>query len=216
MAPADDDVGGEKSTFRWLDAVRYALAFVVTVLIVTVIAHAIVVVLRPEKLTLKVVGGFVQVENDTSALDPSPTLTFRFTVQAINPGGRARIYYTNIDAFLHGKNPTSTSPAMDFLFFDIRDMVVGQDLLDAIVQTYGDKETVPIPYLNMLYNGGSIPDAMLRLNGTLITEIYSGYNKTDDRPTIYCCSRLTVGGDSSEYTGTDVECTKDDPTCNTT
>jgi hypothetical protein len=61
-----------------IDAARYAVASVVAVLIISVIVNAIEIVLRPESLSLSVIGGamFARPAPQTQPPPPEPTLLF--------------------------------------------------------------------------------------------------------------------------------------------
>ena len=82
--------------FRWLYVARCTVASVVTVLAVAVIARAVVVMLRPEKLQLKLSGGHVEVDHIPSLPPPGNIVKLKFVLWANNPSGRASVYYTNI------------------------------------------------------------------------------------------------------------------------
>uniref|UniRef100_A0A0A9EC90 Late embryogenesis abundant protein LEA-2 subgroup domain-containing protein n=1 Tax=Arundo donax TaxID=35708 RepID=A0A0A9EC90_ARUDO len=196
----DGDAGGdEKSTFRWLDAVRYAVAAVVTVLIVAVIANAIKVVLRPDSLSLSVTGGFVFARPRPA---PTKVVTLGVNLRAQNPSGRVRMYYVDIDVYLFDGNTSasaSTDPEDDSItyFRQPEDIAVAQlEAVDSILQVEATNETMPESF-ELLYNGGGMSDVTLRLDGRLVTEVTSGINRTG-RPTTYYCGPLVVGGGDTD------------------
>nr|BAK06840.1 predicted protein [Hordeum vulgare subsp. vulgare] len=214
MAPAKDDAadGEEKSVFRCLDAVRYVVAAVVTVLIVTVIVYAITVVFRPGNLHLGVVGGSVSVSTSGGERLRRPfnasfhgdNLTFSFTVRAFNPSGRVSIYYRAITAML--KSNLSSSP---FLYLKLPDMALGPQVMvdtNLLMNTFV-QDTDQAYYFNLLGNGSSIDDVLIVLNGSRFDEVNSGHYTNVKEPDVYYCSHITVGGDKEDDgTAADVRC----------
>ncbi|OEL23039.1 hypothetical protein BAE44_0015942 [Dichanthelium oligosanthes] len=190
---------GEKSRFRCLDAARYVFAAAVTVLIMVVVVNAIKVVLRPESLQLSVAGGSLS----TAQLKPPPeeVLGVELNLRAQNPSGRSRMYYLNIRAYLFDKNTSASASSkpeyesiITFIPSDIA--VVQQEAVDSLVSMKLKKRQVDPSYFGMLYNGSRFSDMTLRLDGDLITEVTSEFNKT--RPTSYYCEQLLVGGKNSD------------------
>ncbi|CAD6337954.1 unnamed protein product [Miscanthus lutarioriparius] len=90
-----------------------------TVLIVAVTVHAIKVVLRPEVLSVSVVGGSLPFFNQPLSPSPSPAKNAErvldVKVRFYNPSGRVRMYYTNITVYLFGNDSraTSSNPAAE-------------------------------------------------------------------------------------------------------
>ncbi|CAL5036390.1 unnamed protein product [Urochloa decumbens] len=199
MAAAGGD--GEKSGCRWVDAARYAAAAVVTLLIAVVIVKAIKVVLRPEPLQLWVAGGSVSA---VAIIPPPPTemVKLGLSIWAQNPSDRVRMYFLNITAYLFDKNTSaaaSTDPTYDsMIYFPAKDIVAVQlEGLESVLQMNAKKSNIP-DYFQLLYNGGSMSDVTLRLDGNLITEVTSEVNKT--RRATYYCEQLLVGGDANDKT----------------
>ena len=93
---ADGDDDGKTSAFRCLDAARYTVAAVVTVLIVAVVVTSLKVVLRPQSLRLSVVDGAVY----STPHPASEAVTLQLNLRAENPSGRARMYFLNVTAYL--------------------------------------------------------------------------------------------------------------------
>ncbi|TVU30375.1 hypothetical protein EJB05_21991, partial [Eragrostis curvula] len=190
---------GGGSTFRWLDAARYAVAAVLTVLIVAVIVNAIKVVLRPDSLRLWVVEGAVS----STPLPPEEAVTLGLNLRAENPSGRVRMYLLNITAYLFNNKTveSTTEPADDcIIFFRPGDVAVAQQVaVDTITQVNGTNDDAVMDpfYFDILYAERSvIRDAAMRVEGTLVTEVRSGINRT--RPgTTYYCWPLVVGGKAS-------------------
>jgi hypothetical protein len=124
-ADGDGDGDGDGKT-RCLDVVRYTVAAVVTVLIVTVIVVAIKVVLRPQSLSLSVVGGAVS----STPQSPANIVYLDVKLRAENPSGRARIYFLDITAYLFDDKTvaaSSSTPDEDcFISLDPSDIVVAQ------------------------------------------------------------------------------------------
>ena len=206
---ADEDGDGGKT--RWLDAVRYTVAAVVTVLIVTVIVVAIKVVLRPESLRLSVVGGFV-----SSTPRPGATAAVELNVklQAENPSGRARIYFLNITAYLFDNKTLAAStadPEQDCIInFGRPDFAVAQQMaVFFVMSVLGENETTIMDpnYFGMLYTKRrTISEVVMRVDGRLVTEVRSGANTTSHLATYYCWP-LVVGEDEAR-SGMDVPCTE--------
>ncbi|CAL5044986.1 unnamed protein product [Urochloa decumbens] len=193
--------GGEKSGCRWVDAARYAVAAAVTLLIAVVIVKAIKVVLRPEPLQLWVAGGSVSA---VAIIPPPPTemVKLGLSIWAQNPSDRVRMYFLNITAYLFDKNTSaaaSTDPTYDsMIYFPAKDIVAVQlEGLESVLQMNAKKSNIP-DYFELLYNGGSMSDVTLRLDGNLITEVTSEVNKT--RRATYYCEQLLVGGDANDKT----------------
>ncbi|KAI4973013.1 hypothetical protein ZWY2020_010444 [Hordeum vulgare] len=213
MAPAKDDAadGEEKPVFRCLDAARYVVAAVVTVLIVTVIVYAITVVFRPAT-SISVSSGSVSVSTSGGERLRRPfnasvhgdNLTFSFTVRAFNPSGRVSIYYRAITAML--KSNLSSSP---FLYLTLPDMALGPQVMvdtNLLMNTFV-KVTDQAYYFNLLGNGSSIDDALIVLNGSRFDEVNSGHYTNVKEPDVYYCSHITVGGDKEDDgTAADVRC----------
>ncbi|CAD6337934.1 unnamed protein product [Miscanthus lutarioriparius] len=202
MAPVDGDAA-EKSPFRWIDAARYVVASVVAVLIIAVIVNAIKVVLRPESLFFSVSGGCVPMVriNQSSS---QPMLVLQLGLRADNPAGRARMYYVGITGYLFDKNVSAASlhPSSDCIVsFRVKDKVVEQKkAVVSSVNIKANRRTMERSYFDLLYSGNGstfFRDVTMRLDGTLITEVPSGFNASSRRTTYYC-PQLLVGGDSSD------------------
>ncbi|OEL32708.1 hypothetical protein BAE44_0006268 [Dichanthelium oligosanthes] len=206
-AAGGDDDDGKNSTFRWIHAARYAVALVVTVLIVSVIVNAIKVVLRSDPLHLSVVGGHVstgRLPSPSPSPSPSPPhlldkqVALDFNLRAQNPSGRARMYYVGITAyFFDNKTSSSTS---DLLYecmvaTGVKDIaVLQQEATDTIVRVHVSRDNMP-EYFKSLYDGGRMSGVTLRLNGSLITEVTSKFKVNKTRVTTYYCKELLFGGD---------------------
>ncbi|KAL6606521.1 hypothetical protein ACP70R_042174 [Stipagrostis hirtigluma subsp. patula] len=194
---ADGEGNREKSPFRWLDAARYVVAAVVTVLIVAVIVNAIKVVLRPDSLSFSVLRGSVFARR----IQQPPTLLFDLNIRANNPSGRARMYYVNLTAYLFDRSTPAWSPDPrrdSFLYFRLQDKAVQQQgRVDTMKQVNGTRGvSMEESYFDMLYNA-TLGDVTMRLEGSIITEIRSGFNTTPHWITYYC-RPLVVGGDPDD------------------
>ncbi|CAN6166358.1 unnamed protein product [Urochloa humidicola] len=197
MAAAAASVDGEKSGFRWVDAARYAVAAVVTFLIVVVIVKAIKVVLRPEPLQLWVAGGSVS----AVAIPPPPRemVKLGLSIWAQNPSDRVRMYFLNITGYLFDKNTSASTSKPDYdsmVEFPVKDIVAVQlEGLESVLQMDAKKGAMTPESFDILYNGGSMSDVTLRLDGNLVTEVTSEVNKT--RRATYYCEQLLIGGDDA-------------------
>jgi hypothetical protein len=211
---ADGDDDGKTSAFRCLDAARYTLAAVVTVLIVAVVVTSLKVVLRPESLRLSVVDGAVY----STPQPASEAVTLQLNLRAENPSGRARMYFLNVTAYLFdGATPASTpKPDEDcIIFFNPTDEAVRQEMavdLMTSVEATNDPGVMNQTYFELLYakgGGGVIGDMTLRVDGTLVTEVSSGFNMTRLQVTYYCRPLLVGGSKGGEATTgrKDVLCT---------
>nr|CAB3469279.1 unnamed protein product [Digitaria exilis] len=115
------------------------------------------------------------------------------------------MYYVNIRAYVFDKNTSASSsptPEYDSIFYFKPDGidVLQQEAVDSLMTAKMAKDQVTPPYYDMLYNGSSISDVTLRLDGELVTEVNSRLNET--RPmTSYYCEQLLVGGDSDDLKG---------------
>jgi len=97
--------GDEKPKFRCLDAGRYAVAFTVAVIVLVAIVHAIVTVLRPGDLFVRLDGGHVSV--NVSKESPNP-LSFTFKVDAFTTG--QSIFVEGPGHSAKAKKPSAKSP----------------------------------------------------------------------------------------------------------
>ncbi|WVZ82826.1 hypothetical protein U9M48_030042 [Paspalum notatum var. saurae] len=215
-AAANEDGGdSEKSRFRCLDAARYVVAAAVTVLILAVIVTAIKVVLRLDSLQISVHNRSINTIPIMSPPEPEAALVLELQLRGENPSGRVRMYYLNITAYLFD-NTTSASASTDpesdsVLFFKLpKDIaVLQQEAVDSSLNTNPPvKKNMMDPlYFDMLYNGSRFSDMTLRLDGNLVTEVTSEFNRT--RPTTYYCEQLLVGGnpnDDASKSSEDVVC----------
>ncbi|PAN21079.1 hypothetical protein PAHAL_3G438300 [Panicum hallii] len=191
MAAAD--AVGRKSAFRrGLNATRLAVASAVMVLIVLIVAYAVTVVTRTEELSLSVTGGIIYVTRES--VQPRE-VRLTFSVQANNPSGRARFYYTGLHGLVSLVNNGTSKPIVKFST-GMKDMVVAPNSMlqtDALVHV----DDIPLiaPYFDELYNSSSasiFSNAMLTLNGTLDVGLYSVHNKSSLQ-TVYYCWPLTMG-----------------------
>lgn len=202
--------GEEPGSFRWRDLARYAVAAVVTLVIIAVVVKAIKVVFRPDSLRLSILGGSVYTTPLLSSPSPSPSpqassraaepsLSFSFNLRAENPSGRVRMYYLDIIAYLFNSSTPATTPtpmAECLVPFNIKDTLVKQTLyVDIIKQVtvQRDPEAIMLFAFDALYKtGGTIKDVTMRVDGTLVTEIRSGFNTTPQLVSYYC-RQLVVG-----------------------
>jgi len=207
----------KRSRFRWIDAARYAVASVVAVLIISVIVNAIEIVLRPESLSLSVIGGamFARPAPQTQPPPPEPTLLFYLDLRARNPSGRARMYYLNITVYLfdNSTSPLSPRPEPDsIIYFFLIDTALDQlgkvDMLKEVREKR--RLTMAEFWFDMLYGrtGAAIADVTMRVDGVLVTELRSGFNVT--RRATYLCEPLVVvagdRGDDAYQNLQDVRC----------
>jgi hypothetical protein len=188
------------------------VAAVVTVVIIAVVVKAIKVVFRPDSLRLSILGGSVYTTPSLSPPSPSPSpspqagsraaepsLSFSFKLRAENPSGRVRMYYLDIIAYLFNSSTPATTPAPMaecLVPFEIEDTLVKQTLyVDIIKQVtvQRDPEAIMLFAFDALYKtGGTIKDVTMRVDGTLVTEIRSGFNTTPQLVSYYC-RQLVVG-----------------------
>ncbi|KAG2583283.1 hypothetical protein PVAP13_6KG166824 [Panicum virgatum] len=197
------DSDGEKSSFRWLNAVRYVVAAAVFVLIVAVAANAIKVVLRPDTILFSVPGSSVFTRRFPRSRVEGDKLLFSFTVRALNPSGRARMYYYNITAYFFDNTTTpateSRSPSDDCLIlFELGDMNVAPMQYEdttKVLNTTRDPDHITTSFFDKLNKPAAarINDVVtMRVDGTLVTESISGFNTTP-KLTTYYCRQLVVG-----------------------
>ncbi|CAM0912353.1 unnamed protein product [Alopecurus aequalis] len=205
MAAAADQ--GKTTTswtrFRWLYVARCTVAFVVTVLAVAVIARAVVVMLRPEKLELKLSGGHVAVDYITSLPPPGNVVKLTFVLRANNPSGRASVEYTNITArFTYAlSSPAPTQIAE----FDLTQpiLVSQRTARESIVTvTLTPKEDLPIRYVRAFFEGRVVAGAQLELRGVFVTMASGDVTTTTNIvATYYCWPHAVVDTSSSSAPG---------------
>uniref|UniRef100_A0A0E0L751 Late embryogenesis abundant protein LEA-2 subgroup domain-containing protein n=1 Tax=Oryza punctata TaxID=4537 RepID=A0A0E0L751_ORYPU len=195
--------------FRWLNLARCTVASVVTVLAVVVIARAVVVLLRPEKLRLSVAGGRVSI-NRMAAMKPLPRVNMSFVLRAFNPSGRASVEYTGLTVTLRAIDGDAASPATAAAIiaqFPFPDVPVAQQMAHEAVArvSLAAAEDVPLRYVKALFDGGSI-SAAIQVDGFLTTrmEIDGRISRSDGgAATTFYCLPVTVAvgdGDDDEST----------------
>ncbi|KAI4986928.1 hypothetical protein ZWY2020_019558 [Hordeum vulgare] len=221
MAPAAGNIL-KKSAFRCLDAARYVVAAAVTVLMVTVIVYAVKVVHRPDELSLWIVGGSVSVQRSSNLARPfnasvgGDSLKFTYTMRAVNPSSHVYIYYTNLVAYLRGRN--SSSEMNGFLGLRLQNLAVEQQSTMDMNLMITTPMLVPLQgfYFQELANGGSIADVSLKLNGTRVARnILTGHITTSEQAVYYCTPitfRAGKDDDDDDEARVDVPCTEDAPT----
>jgi hypothetical protein len=209
---AVDDVDGQNAAaafrWRWFDAARYMVALAVTALMVTVIAHAIHFLVRPDDLVLQVDKGFVSVKRGT----PAWNLSFGMDLEVINPSGRVAIYYEDVNAFLFGRPNKATEPEY-FVGLTIGDISLRQQSSEIdYLRTFADLRTGNKAYFDLFNIAGTkgIPDGVVAVNGTLTVGLYSWRNETPTTATYYCWP-VAIGGDSSDITTGSTRCTDAPP-----
>jgi len=187
MAAAADAVGRKSAFRRGLNATRVAVASAVTVLIVITLAHAVTVVFRPEQLYLSVTGRIITVEQKTPAnATANATVGLTFSVQANNPSGRARFYYTGISGLMFLVNNSTSKDNIAYFKKGLKGMDVAPDSMLLTGVDVGITNITQIaPYFDELYNNSIFSNAMVKLNGTLTVGLYSVRNETSTK--VYYC-----------------------------
>ncbi|KAF7093052.1 hypothetical protein CFC21_095488 [Triticum aestivum] len=183
--------------FRWLYAARCTVACVVTLVAVAVIVRAVVVMLRPEKLQLKLAGGRVAVDYIPSLPPPRNVVVFRVLLRANNPGGRATIVYANVTVRL---TDASAGPAATITEFDLPQRIdVAQRMAHeaTAVAELEPGEDLPMRYVRTLYEGRGVAGAEMELSGVLST--HTAMATTSVLTTYYCwpVTIAVVAGDSA-------------------
>ncbi|KAM0828505.1 hypothetical protein ACQ4PT_067492 [Festuca glaucescens] len=163
-------------SFRWLYMARLAVASIVTVVAVAVIIRAVVVMLRPEKLQLKLAGGHVGVGYIPSLPPPGNLVHLKFILRANNPSGRASVEYANITVRLTEAPSSSSSPAPEARVAEFglpEDIAVPQQTAhEAIVMVSLEaKEDVPMRYVRALYEVSGVAGVEMELSGLLSTKL---------------------------------------------
>uniref|UniRef100_A0ACD5WKE9 Uncharacterized protein n=1 Tax=Avena sativa TaxID=4498 RepID=A0ACD5WKE9_AVESA len=213
MAADDLDDGRNTAVFRWrwIDAARYLVALAVTALIVTVIAHAVHVLLRPDVLVVLVNKGSLAVEPGT----PAGNLSFGLDMEFANPSGRVVIYYEHITAYLYGQanNKTAASYFANIPFKE--DVSLKQDSTKfEYLHAYPDLTSSDYKPFFDLFNSSAkkgIPEGVVVVNGTLTIGLY--WSNQTARTATYYCWPVAIGGDSSEDSAASgAQCSDDPPT----
>lgn len=196
-----------RTRFRWLYVARCTVAFVVTVLAVAVMARAVVVMLRPEKLQVKLYGGLVEVHNIPSLPQPGNEVKLRFFLRANNPSGRASVEYNNVTVRL---TDASSSPAPTNIaqFHLTQNISVSQRTVREtevrVALTPG--EDVPMRYVRAFFEGRDVAGAQMELSGIVVSHVVMarGNVKTSVAATYYCWPvTVGVGDGSSSSSGED-------------
>uniref|UniRef100_A0ACD5Y356 Uncharacterized protein n=1 Tax=Avena sativa TaxID=4498 RepID=A0ACD5Y356_AVESA len=187
--------------WRCADAARYVVALAVTAAILTVLAHAIRVLLRPQDLFLQIDNGFVAVERGTW---PAWNLSFSLDLEVTNPSGRVAIYYEHVYAYLYGR-ANNASEAAFFVAMSIGSISLKQQSTEVeYLRSTWPNLTSPgyKPYFDLFNSSGNngIPGGVVAVNGSLTIGLNSWHNKTPTAATYYCWP-VAIGGDSSENVG---------------
>ncbi|CAN6179664.1 unnamed protein product [Urochloa humidicola] len=208
---SDEDSGDKSTTFRCLDAVRYTVATVVTLLIVTVIVVSIKVVLRPESLQLSVVGGAVSSTPLPGGANAAEVI-LDVKLRAENPSGRAHMYFFSITAYLFDNKTQASTPTPDkdcFIMLQPSpdgDFAVAQQMgmISAwYVEGKNDSNVMDLSYFDMLYRERrTISDVTMRVDGSLVTEVSSMINRTH-LATYYCWPLVVVGNPADDEAAKD-------------
>ncbi|KAM3206669.1 hypothetical protein ACQJBY_062039 [Aegilops geniculata] len=200
---------GSKTTswwrrFRWLYAVRCTLACVVTLVAVGVIVRAVVVMLRPEKLQLKLAGGRVAVKYIPSLPPPGNVVFLQFILRANNPSGRATIQYANVTVRLTDASSSSSSAARITEFDLPQPIDVAQRMAHeaSAVAQLEPPEDLPMRYVRALYEGRGVSGAEMELSGVLSTHTAMA---TTSVITTYYCWPVTIAVGPSDNAA-DVPC----------
>lgn len=205
-APAEE----EEETFRWFDVVRYAVAVVVGLLAVGVLAGAILVVLRPDALDVKVIHGSIQVDLPPGVQHRrSPqSLKFTFHLEASNPSGRATISFTGISATISTAADDETMPSR-FPLNDVNYVTPEQVANIISVQTTTNPRADAGDYfVNKLTDGETIAVTML-IQGILTTTVGGeGIHSSRDNVTYTCLGIILTVDKSLSSTCDDVSCSR--------
>ncbi|VAI69149.1 unnamed protein product [Triticum turgidum subsp. durum] len=205
---------GNKTTswwrrFRWLYAVRCTLACVVTMVAVAVIVRAVVVMLRPEKLQLKLAAGRIAANYIPSLPPPGNEVWLKFVLRAYNPSGRATLEYANVTVRLTDASSSSSSaeaPTARIAEFDLpKPIDVMQKTLSEVLVPLSlvPKEDLPMRYVRALYEGRGVADAEMELRGILSTHVAMS---TTSVLTTYYCWPVTIAVGPGDYAAADVAC----------
>lgn len=178
---------------RWINAARYVVALALTVVTMVVIVYAFKVEFREKQLEVTVRNGFVVVKPPAAKASKFVSLTL--TVDAFNPSGHGRVFFTDVMVYLAANNK-SGMPNI-FISSAINDATVQPQLFKVIYITTNMTAEKPLYryYYDKLSSsnlGIIIPNAALRLEGTLRTEAYLGH-ETPGRSVVYCCPDITIG-----------------------
>ncbi|KAE8781862.1 hypothetical protein D1007_44802 [Hordeum vulgare] len=199
-----DHEDGEHTRVRCLiDVGRYVVAAVVAALTVAVIAGAVAVSVRSDKLYIQLVNGTVSGSVNTSA---SPTqVTLSLGLVSSNPSARVGIKYQGVNVTLLYHN------GMPIAWIALDGIEVGPQLArDLFVTTILDVPADVSPEFAAMMKERNGPrrveNAIMYVNGTIHTQI-SGLNYTQGgSPTEYVCSPVTIGVVSRDLHAGDVSC----------
>jgi hypothetical protein len=205
---------GSKTTsrcrsFRWLYVARLAVASVVTVVAVAVIVRAVVVMLRPEKLQLKLAGGHVTVRDIPSLPPPHNAVQLKFILRANNPSGRASIAYTNITVrFTEASSSSSSSPAPAARIAEFglpEPIAVPQRTAHeaAVIVSLVPGEDLPMRYVRALYDGRAVTGAEMKLSGLLTSKVAMATTSVN---TTYYCWPISIAVGPAGDAVADVPC----------
>uniref|UniRef100_A0A0E0HK42 Late embryogenesis abundant protein LEA-2 subgroup domain-containing protein n=1 Tax=Oryza nivara TaxID=4536 RepID=A0A0E0HK42_ORYNI len=180
---------------RWINAARYVVALALTVVTMVVIVYAFKVEFREKQLEVTVKNGFVLVSKPPAAKS-SKVVSLTLTVDAFNPSGHGRVFFTDVWAYLAANNKSGMSNI--FIATPIKFGATVQPQLYRVIYITMNM-TAENPSYRDYYDKLSssnlsiiIPNAALRLEGTLRTEAYLGH-ETPGRSVVYCCPDITIG-----------------------
>uniref|UniRef100_A0ACD5Y0B4 Uncharacterized protein n=1 Tax=Avena sativa TaxID=4498 RepID=A0ACD5Y0B4_AVESA len=189
MDKSHDEHDDEHARLRGLiGAGRYVVAAVVTAITVAVIARAVVVSLRSEKLYIKVTNGTVLV----LGFLPNNKVMMSVALDSSNPSGRVGISYGGVTVSLLQHN---RSLITSFVIKDgITGITVGPEAswLSNTVATQDVPADVSQEFVDGMRNRTLVTDAAVHLHGTLRTQV-SGLNYTRGHTTEFRCYPVTIG-----------------------
>lgn len=197
----------EEKKFRWLDVVRYAAAGVVALLAVGVLVGAIVVVLRPDALVMKVIHGSMLVNL------PPPSMTFTFQLEVDNPSGRDTMSFTDMSVAVLAVSVSGggvISMANLFNLPNITDLQPGKMMQVVTTQWTTNPEAEVGDYFVRRLSRGETMAVTLRVQGILITRLDTlngdGPVHTSKANVTYTCFNVKLGVDKSLNSTDDVSC----------
>ncbi|CAM0878674.1 unnamed protein product [Alopecurus aequalis] len=201
-------MGGDErrsTRVRWLNAARYAIASVVTLLTIGVIAWAIVQSLRPEVLYFSVAHGHVTVSKIMSLSQPV-SVGMSLKLKANNYGGRAAIRYYNVS--IHFLYNSSDSSEITYIEPNNNILVPPNLEYDDYISTSAltAPPDVSMDFVRKMFKGHEIKNTTMRLDGRIQTQT-SALNYTRGRFTSYHCYPVTIGTSSAHKEDDDVPCT---------
>ncbi|KAF8732695.1 hypothetical protein HU200_015028 [Digitaria exilis] len=182
----DGGEGENKTPLWWLAAARYAIAFMVTVLIIIVIVKAIKVVSFPDPLYLSVVQGTIfaaPARRSQKQVQELAAVNLEFRLLIVNPTRHVPMYLVNVTSYLFDHDtPATTVDPVDhcFVYYKQKDDIAIRQNSEAnqVLRLSVPRMSMQPKFFDLVYNtsdssssSSSMSGVTMRLDATLVASI---------------------------------------------